>query len=119
MYLFTCNIGTPSGYDKIDNNITDCDSLLGEDLRSEINSWLLYVKIAVPIILIVMGSLDFGKAFISSDEDAMKKAQKKFIMRLIIALVIFFIPALVNILLNIADQVWNISNGNGTCQIKF
>lgn len=119
MYMFTCSVGSPMGYDKIDNVVTSCETLLGEDLRNEINSWFLYIKIAVPIILIVMGSLDFGKAFISSDEDAMKKAQKKFIMRLIIAIVIFFIPAIVNALLNIGDQVWNISNGNGTCKVQF
>lgn len=94
-----------------------CEDLLGNDLREEINSYLLYIKIAVPIIIIVMGSLDFGKAFISSDEDSMKKAQKKFIMRLIIGMVIFFLPALVNILLNIANQVWGFSKG--TCGITF
>ena len=105
--------------DKINpDDVKDCKSLLGVDLVNEINSWLLYIKIAVPIIIIVMGSLDFGKAFISSDEDAMKKAQKKFIMRLIIGMVIFFIPTIVKALLNIANQVWG-NVINDTCGITF
>lgn len=97
--------------------VDDCGDLLGDTLISEINSYLLYIKIAVPIIIIVMGSIDFGTAFIASDEDKMKKAQKKFIMRLIIGMVIFFIPTIINALLKIANDVWNIFGGS--CDVGF
>lgn len=100
-------------------NIDNCEDLLGKDLVDELNSYMLYIKIAVPIIIIVMGSIDFGRAFLASDEDAMKKAQKRFIMRLIIGMVIFFIPTIINVLLDIADSVWKFTGGNGTCGIGF
>lgn len=97
--------------------VDDCNDLLGDALISEINSYLLYIKVAVPIIIIVMGSIDFGTAFIASDEDKMKKAQKKFIMRLIIGMVIFFIPTLIDFLLTTANDIWKIFGG--TCDVGF
>ena len=60
---------------------------------------LNYIKILGPTIAIVMGSLDFAKAIISSDEDNMKKSQRKFIQRIIAAVLLFFIPLLVEVLL--------------------
>lgn len=98
--------------------IETCEDLLGVDLINEINSYMLYIKVAVPILIIVLGSIDFGKAFIASDEDAMKKAQKRFMMRIMIGMVIFFIPSIVKILLNIANQVWGVI-GSDTCGIMF
>jgi hypothetical protein len=43
----------------------------------------------------------------ASKEDEMKKAQKTFIKRVIIGVAFFFIPALVNILMWLANIVWN------------
>lgn len=52
------------------------------------------LKIAIPVILVVKGSIDLFKAAASQKEDEMKKAQKKFTQRLIaggIALLAFII----------------------------
>ena len=64
------------------------------------------VKIGIPIILLVLGSLDFAQAVFASNEDGIKKAQGKFIKRLIIAVVIFLIPSVLQLLLGIANTVW-------------
>lgn len=53
------------------------------------------IKIAVPIILIIMGMVDFLSAVMASEEKKMKDSQKKFITRLIAAVIIFFIMAIV------------------------
>lgn len=53
------------------------------------------VKLLVPVILIVMGMIDFTKAMMASDEKKMKDAQKSFITRLIASIIIFFIMAIV------------------------
>lgn len=66
------------------------------------------VKILIPIILIVLGSLDFAQAIFAANEDGIKKAQQKFIKRLIIAVVIFLIPSILKVILTIANQVWEI-----------
>ena len=74
---------------------------------SLIKQFINIVKIAIPIILIVMGMIDLAKAVIASKEDEMKKAQKTFINRLILGVAFFFIPVLVNIIMWLADIVWN------------
>lgn len=53
------------------------------------------IKIAIPILLIVMGMLDFLQAVISNDEKQMKEKTNKFIKRIIAAIIIFFVVAIV------------------------
>lgn len=60
-------------------------------------------RIAVPIILVVMGSLDFAKAVIASKEDDIKKSQGLFVKRLIAGVIVFFIPYVVRILLTLLE----------------
>lgn len=90
--------------------IVDCKSLIGDELLDKINSYLNIIKIAIPILLIGLGILDFTKAIFSGDEDSMKKAQKTFIKRLAISILIFLTPTIVNLILQLANKVWlNIS----------
>ncbi len=51
--------------------------------------WIRYI---IPILVIVLGILDFIKAVGTDKDDEMKKAQKHFIIRLIAAALIFVIP---------------------------
>ena len=53
------------------------------------------LKIIVPIILIIMGIIDFTKAVMANDEKKMKESTSSFIRRLIAAIFIFFIVAIV------------------------
>ncbi len=53
------------------------------------------IKLITPIILIVLGMVDYGKATMSNDENAMKKSSAAFVRRVIAAVVIFFAVALV------------------------
>ena len=53
------------------------------------------VQIGIPILLIVFGTIDLGKAVISSDEKEVKQAQSRLIKRCIYAVAIFFIVTLV------------------------
>lgn len=92
--------------------VYDCETLLGEDLKNEIKSYLNIIKIAVPIILIGFGIIDFSKAIFSSEESKMKEAQKKFIKRVVIAILFFFVPTLVELLLSIANKVWSFISPN-------
>ena len=89
----------------------DCKTLLGGDgtntsLVDLLKTGLNVIKIIVPIILIVLGSLDFAQAVFASNEDAIKKAQSKFVKRLIIAAVIFLIPSVLKVILQLANSIW-------------
>lgn len=95
-----------------------CEKILGDDLTDIFQSLVSAIKIFVPILLIVFGVLDFGKAIFSFDESEMKKAQTKFMRRLMIAVAFFLIPTLLGLILDIAHGIWpNIDNT--LCGIKF
>ena len=56
----------------------------------------LIAKIVIPIILIILGIVDIGKAVISSDDKAISKAVGQLVRRFIAAIAIFFIPTIVS-----------------------
>lgn len=58
------------------------------------------VQLLVPILLIVMGTIDFTKAVVASDEKDNKDAIQKFIKRCLAALIVFFIGTIVTIVMN-------------------
>ena len=99
------------------NNMT-CEEILGDELIKKIQEIVNIIRIMVPILLIVYGILDFGKAIFVNDDQEMKKAQAKFIRRLIFSIGFFLIPSLLQIILNIASQVWDTVD-NSLCGIKF
>ena len=73
------------------------------------------VKIAVPIILIIMGMIDFIHAIMLNDENNMKKQQKKFINRLLAAIIIFLVMAIVQFVFNTIDYDSETKNGFSGC----
>ncbi len=67
--------------------------------------WVIFIlKIVIPLLLIVFGMLDLGKAVIASDEKAINKAVNTLLHRFIAAVVVFFVPTIViglfNLLMN-------------------
>lgn len=60
--------------------------------------FLLVFKIVIPVLLIVFGMIDLGKAVISSDDKAVSKAAKSLLNRVIAGICIFFVPTIVSIL---------------------
>ena len=64
---------------------------------SNIMRWIKYI---LPVIVIVMGILDFIKAIGADKEDEMKKAQSKFIKRLIAAALVFLVPLIIEFALD-------------------
>ena len=68
--------------------------------------YIIYVaKIVIPLLLIVMGSIDFGKAVIASDDKAMKDAGGTLLRRFIAAVIIFLLPTILNLLLGLVDNI--------------
>lgn len=63
------------------------------------------LQIGVPIVLIVVGMLDFGKGVMASKEDEIKKGQKAFIRRLMAAVSFFLITTIVTLFMNIMASV--------------
>lgn len=64
-----------------------------------VSTIVLLIKIVVPILLIVFGMLDLGKAVVASKEDEIKKGQQLFIKRIISAIIVFFVIQIVQIVI--------------------
>ncbi len=74
--------------------------------------WVFFaVKILVPILLIVFGSINFGKAVISSKDDEIKKAGKSLVIKAIAGILIFFVPSFLNLIVDMVDHD-NVYNGD-------
>ena len=56
------------------------------------------IRIVIPIIIILLGTLDLGKAVMSGEEKTVKESQKNFIKRLIYGVAIFFIFVIVQVI---------------------
>lgn len=89
-----------------------CSDIIPEGSKTQelLKTIINMIKIAVPVLLLIFGVIDFGSAIFAQEEGNIKKAQGKFIKRLIIAVIIFLIPSILNVILSIAHTVWpNIS----------
>lgn len=86
-----------------------CENFANEGLNAipQLTSLIITIfQIAIPIILIVYGMLDMGKAVMANDEKAMKEHQKKFINRIVYAVLVFLIIAIVRVVFSaLADVV--------------
>ncbi len=55
------------------------------------------IQIGIPILLILMGSIDLGKAVISNDDKEIKGATGKLVKRALMAVAVFFVVTLVRV----------------------
>lgn len=99
--------------------------ILDKDLVNFIHNIVVLLKIAVPIILVILGMLDFGKGVASSKEDEIKKGQNIFIKRLIAAACVFFVVTIVQLVMGLVSKedgsFWSCANGilNGTAGMEY
>lgn len=77
---------------------------------------MLVFRIAIPILLIVYGALDLGKAVIASKDDEIKKATKGLTMRAIAAVAIFLIPTIVSFIFGMVTGFSNAKDDFEICK---
>lgn len=93
-----------------------CEGLFGDPDDEESFAYLLQIvftimKFAGPLFCIVFSTIDFVKAIVADDKDALSKTVKKSLTRVVLALVLFFIPVVV-------DFAFPILGWYGTCGIN-
>lgn len=93
----------------------NCQGIFGS-LTKEIQALFNIMKIAAPILILVLTTFDFVKATILQDKDESKVAFNKLIKRLLLAAILFFLPTLINLLLNWAG--WSQVNYDPVCNIR-
>lgn len=93
--------------------IENCTSIKGTAFYKQLQKFFSIIKIATPILTIVLIMKDMISAVVAGKEDDMKKAQKNSIIRLIVGVCIFLLPTLINVIVSLVDEI-----SGGTCDIK-
>lgn len=89
-----------SGTDLYDDGSNRGECGFSARLLVWISNILRWIKYILPVIVIVMGILDFIKAIAAGKDDELKKAQGSFTKRLIAAALVFLIPLIVEFVLD-------------------
>lgn len=81
-------------------DVSDCDNLF--PILSFVKHGVIPIfQIGIPIILIVMGTIDLGKAVLSSDDKEIKAGTGRLIKRAIAAIFVFFITTIVTLVMGL------------------
>lgn len=86
-----------------DTKKVNCGNVTGiPEKIPELTSFaIIFIQIAVPIVLIILGTLDLFKGITASKEDEIKKGQQIFIKRLISAAIIFFVIVVAKLFISV------------------
>ena len=109
------------------SNSTLCDGILiPNQLFNAVAMIIRLIRIAIPILLIIFGMIDFAKSVVAKNEDDVKKYRKQFVSRVISAIVVFVIVFVVQFAVNLISTVEDTTNEDGqtisdvwSCSKKF
>jgi len=85
-------------------NLCKTDGVL-KVLRA-LHTILTIARIVIPLIIIIVGSVNFAKASLDGAEDVLKKNSQIFIKQLFIGILVFFIPTIVSIFVSFIDDAF-------------
>lgn len=109
------NTVTSPEKDDTDDKKTVTYCPLGPDVTKDLAGALKIFKILAPILVIGLSIFDAIKASVMGDvESDMKKVAKRFIKRLCFAAILFFLPVLVDQLM----QMMNVWDSHGRCDLN-
>lgn len=81
-------------------NTNDCSSL--GNFKGDLENIFKAFKIVAPILTLALSSFEFLSAITSKQAEGLKGATKKFTTRLVLVVVLYFLPTLLNLILNLA-----------------
>lgn len=109
---------------EFENNEMICEgdganAILGSTEDPNSVAWLIqeimnYLKVIGPFLILILSSIEFVRAILTSDDESLAKAQKNLITRLILAAALFLLPDLIMVVLN----VFGITT-NEVCVFKY
>lgn len=77
---------------------------------------LLVFKIAIPVVIIILGIVDFGKAVVAEKSDDVKTYAKRLLWRLIAGIIIFFVPNIVTWVFGLVAEYNSNQGAFNVCQ---
>jgi len=81
------------------------------DIFNLIAKIIFILKIAIPIIIVILATIDLGKAVMAGEEKGIKEAQNMLIKRLIYGVAIFFVVTIVQVVFGLVNS----NATNNTC----
>ncbi len=83
---------------------------------------ILIIQVLVPIIIIILGMLDLGKAVVAQKEDEIKKGWQTFFKRLLVGIAVFLVIVFVKFIIGLVAEDNEINCidcfVNNNCQIN-
>ena len=83
---------------------------------------ILVIQIVVPLLIIILGMLDLGKAVIAQKEDEIKKGWQTFFKRLLIGMIVFLVIVFVKFIIGLVAENYEVNCidcfVNNNCQIN-
>lgn len=77
------------------------------------------ICIAVPVVMILLGSFDLFKAVTAGKDEEIKKKQQTLIKRIIAGVIVFLVPTIVSVLMNlIGVEEWRECWNNASSDFK-
>ena len=99
--------------------VSNCNYIFGDPNDENTTIFMIqkilnYAKVIAPLLVILLSGIDFTKNALTGDQDEMKKAAKKFGIRLACAVGVFLAPFLTGFILNFINN----SSVDRTCKLK-
>ena len=94
-------------------DVTCGDLVIPGIIPQLITTVIFLIQVVIPILLIIFGMLDMGKAVVAKKEEDVKKYQTSFIKRLVCAVVVYLVVSIVQFVLGIVGV--NSSSTVGEC----
>jgi len=73
------------------------------------------VKILIPILIIIFGVIEFGRAMVATDAGEVKKATKSLILKIVAGIVIFLLPAVINAVMGVIAEYSTVASDIQEC----
>ena len=93
----------------------ECGYLIDTGFIDAMNNYVYTpIKIATPVILLVLTSFDFAKIVFAGKKEDMDKAKNNFLKRFIAGVIIFFAPEIINLVVSLIND-----QSMSSCMNKF
>lgn len=94
--LISYNINVYATESELAFNLCETDAVKGFRIAG---MFILVIQILIPVIIMILGMVDFFKAFITNEAKDMQASAKNLLKRFITGVIIYFIPVLINVIL--------------------
>lgn len=94
------------------SSFKSCQDILGANVYKILQKFFKMIYVIIPFLVLVLGMLDLGKAVLSSKEDEMRQAKKRFTKRIAMGLLVFIVPTIINILFYVVNFAKDPSDSN-------